>query len=39
MTKREIIKTLLARQLPERVGLDEHFWPHIIPNASVSSTA
>jgi len=33
MTKREIIKTLLAKQLPERVGLNEHFWPHIIDNA------
>lgn len=33
MTKREIIKTLLAKQLPERVGLHEHFWPHIIDNA------
>jgi uroporphyrinogen decarboxylase len=33
MTKREIIKTLLAKQIPERVGLNEAFWPHIIPNA------
>ncbi len=33
MTKREIIKTLLKKELPERVGLDEHFWPHIIDNA------
>lgn len=33
MTAREIIKTLLARQIPERVGLHEHFWSHIIENA------
>jgi len=33
MTKREIIKTLLAKQIPERVGLNEHFWPHLIENA------
>jgi hypothetical protein len=33
MTKRDIIKTLLAKELPERVGLHEHFWPHIIDNA------
>ncbi len=33
MTKRDIVKTLLAKKLPERVGLDEHFWPHIIDNA------
>jgi len=33
MTKRDVIKTLLAKQLPDRVGLNEHFWPHIIPNA------
>ena len=33
MTKREIIKTLLAGQLPERVGLNEHFWPYICENA------
>lgn len=33
MTKRGIIKTLLAKQLPERAGLNEAFWPHIIPNA------
>jgi len=32
-TKREVIKTLLAKKLPERVGLNEHFWPHIIENA------
>lgn len=33
MTKREIIKTLLAKQIPDRVGLHEHFWPFLIPNA------
>ncbi len=33
MTKREIIRELLAKQLPDRVGLNEHFWPHIIDNA------
>jgi uroporphyrinogen decarboxylase len=33
MTQREIIRALLARQIPERVGLNEHFWPHIIENA------
>lgn len=33
MTKRETIKTLLAGGIPDRVGLNEHFWPHIIPNA------
>jgi uroporphyrinogen decarboxylase len=33
MTKREIIKTLLAKEIPERVGLNEAFWPHIVENA------
>ena len=33
MTQREVIKSLLGKQLPERVGLNEHFWPHIIDNA------
>jgi hypothetical protein len=33
MTQREIIKALLAKEIPERVGLNEHFWPHIIDNA------
>lgn len=33
MTKREIIKTLLAKQIPDRVGLNESFWPYIIANA------
>lgn len=32
MTKREIIKTLLARQIPDRVGLNESFWPYLIQN-------
>jgi len=31
MTKREIIKTLLNKEIPERVGLNESFWPYIIP--------
>jgi uroporphyrinogen decarboxylase len=31
--RREIIRTLLDHRLPERVGLNEHFWPHIIENA------
>ena len=33
MTKREIIKTLLAKEIPERVGFCEYFWPKIIDNA------
>ena len=33
MTQREIIKTLLAKDIPERVGLNEHFWPHIVENS------
>jgi uroporphyrinogen decarboxylase len=33
MTKREIIKTLLAKEIPERVGLNESFWPFICENA------
>lgn len=33
MNKREIIKTLLAKQIPERIGLNESFWPHIIENS------
>ncbi len=33
MTKRDVIKTLLAKELPERAGLNEHFWPFIIKNA------
>lgn len=30
---REIIKSLLAREIPERVGLNESFWPFMIENA------
>lgn len=33
MTPREIIKCLLAREIPERAGLNEHFWPFLIENA------
>ena len=33
MTKREIIKSLLAKQIPDRMGLHEHFWPYICENA------
>jgi uroporphyrinogen decarboxylase len=33
MTHREVIKTLLNKQLPDRVGLNEHFWPHIVENS------
>ncbi len=33
MTKREIIQMLLAKEIPDRVGLSEHFWPHLIENA------
>jgi len=33
VTKREIIRTLLAKKIPERVGLNESFWPHIGENA------
>ena len=33
MTKRQVIRTLLHKQLPDRVGLHEHFWPFIIDNA------
>lgn len=32
-TRRETIRTLLDHRLPERVGLNEHFWPHIIENS------
>jgi len=32
MTQREIIKTLLSGEIPERVGLNEHFWPFIGAN-------
>lgn len=33
MTKRDVIRTLLDKRLPDRVGLHEHFWPHIGANA------
>lgn len=33
MTKREIITELLNGRIPERVGLNESFWPHIVENA------
>jgi hypothetical protein len=33
MKKREIIKTLLRKEIPDRVGLNEHFWPFIRENA------
>jgi uroporphyrinogen decarboxylase len=33
MTPRETIKTLLNKEIPERVGLHESFWPHIVENA------
>jgi uroporphyrinogen decarboxylase len=33
MSKRDIIKALLAKEIPERVGLHEHFWPYISENA------
>ncbi len=33
MTSRDTIKTLLAKEIPERVGLNESFWPHIVENA------
>lgn len=32
MNPREIIKTLLAKEIPDRVGLNEHFWPYIMEN-------
>ncbi len=33
MTQREVIQTLLAKQIPERMGLNESFWPFIVENA------
>ena len=33
MTSREIITALLRKDIPERVGVNEHFWPHLIENA------
>lgn len=32
MTSREIIQTLLAKDIPERAGVHEHFWPFIVEN-------
>lgn len=31
--KRDTIRALLRHEVPERFGLHEHFWPHLIPNA------
>lgn len=36
MSKRDIIASLLKREIPERMGLNEHFWPHLIENAWAS---
>jgi uroporphyrinogen decarboxylase len=33
MKSREIIKTLLNKDCPDRVGLNESFWPHLYENA------
>ena len=33
MTHRDVIKALLNKELPDRVGLHEHFWPYMIENA------
>ncbi|MBN8219099.1 MAG: hypothetical protein J0L75_20840 [Spirochaetes bacterium] len=33
MPKREVIRTLLDKKIPDRFGLHEHFWPHIMDNA------
>lgn len=33
MTKREIITALLNKEIPERMGVNESFWPHIVNNA------
>ncbi len=33
MTKRDIISALLAKDVPERMGLNEFFWPYIVENA------
>lgn len=29
MTSREIISELLARRIPDRMGINEHFWPYL----------
>lgn len=33
MSKREIIRSLLNKEIPERMGLNESFWPHIVENS------
>ena len=33
MTKREVMKTLMKKQIPDRVGLNESFWPFIVENS------
>ena len=33
MTGRETIKTLLDKDLPDRIGLNEQFWPFLLENA------
>ena len=33
MSQREIIQALLAKEIPDRVGLNEGFWPHLVENA------
>jgi uroporphyrinogen decarboxylase len=33
MKKRDVIAALLRKEIPDRVGLMEHFWPYIIENA------
>lgn len=33
MSKREVIRTLLDKRIPDRLGLNEHFWPHIVENS------
>ncbi len=32
-TRRETIRQLLNHQVPERIGLNEFFWPHLLDNA------
>ncbi len=31
--RRHVINELLHHRLPDRVGLNEHFWPHLLANA------
>lgn len=33
MSKRDVIRSLLAKRIPDRIGLHESFWPHICENA------